>query len=416
MDAALIAINQSDTAITSIKLNYNHIDYEGAKHIAVALEKNSTLTSIDLNDNKMGKAGAKVLAAAITKNQTLLSIKLCHNVFGAEGANALAAALEKNSTLTSIDLSINQIGDEGIKDLAAAIAMNKALIRIVLSINGIGAEGAKHIAAALEKNSTLTSIRLMRNIIGDEGAKVLATAIERNQTLTSIDLFGNGIGDEGAKALAAALEKNQTLTFIDLDGNNISDEVLVEIDTMVQRNIKNTYQKTLDMVSQKENPQQVFAALKTARALAEQKNNKEYIRIFNEHIEVYEVLATLENLGIHNIRQWKCILESLTIPGNVETITQQFASMHSTNLIKRAIKQAIRVQPTSLSEFMETIKKCYVQLSHSKSKYAKEAMADLDEDVAVTRLVLLSGTLSAFKPKPGEATQNHSHCNPVKPT
>ena len=69
----------------------------------------NTLTTINLELNKIDADGARALASALEKNQTLTTINLIGNKIGDDGARALASALEKNQTLTTIYLRYNKI-------------------------------------------------------------------------------------------------------------------------------------------------------------------------------------------------------------------------------------------------------------------------------------------------------------------
>jgi hypothetical protein len=60
-------------------LSCNNIGSDGARHLAAALERNSSLTVLNLTNNNIGEAGAAALRAALETNCTL------HGLGGVEG-------------------------------------------------------------------------------------------------------------------------------------------------------------------------------------------------------------------------------------------------------------------------------------------------------------------------------------------
>ena len=83
----------------------NSIDFEGAKALASALEKNNTVARVWLDARKMKSKGVKLIASALEKNKTVLEIDLYRAAIDTDGARALAKALEKNNTLLDNDAS-----------------------------------------------------------------------------------------------------------------------------------------------------------------------------------------------------------------------------------------------------------------------------------------------------------------------
>ena len=95
---------------TTINLQGENVDAEGAKYVAEALKVNISLTEIDLNLNNIGAEGAKYVAEALKVNTSLTKIYLSSNNIGDEGAKYVAEALKVNTSLTEIGLDDNDIG------------------------------------------------------------------------------------------------------------------------------------------------------------------------------------------------------------------------------------------------------------------------------------------------------------------
>ncbi|EWS73333.1 kinase domain protein (macronuclear) [Tetrahymena thermophila SB210] len=191
----------NDHEIAQISIKDNNIGAEGAKHIAMSLEKCQNITSLNLNleGNQIGAEGAKHIAMSLEKcqNITSLNLNLWDNNIGAEGAKHIAMSLEKCQNITSLNLNLrgNEIGAWKWKWKYSHIQFFE-----------IGAEGAKHIGMSLEKCQNITSLNL--------------------------NLWYNNIGAEGAKHIAMSLEKCQNITFFNLyvrKGNNLNEKAFLDL-------------------------------------------------------------------------------------------------------------------------------------------------------------------------------------------
>ena len=211
-----------NSTITSLDLQKNSIDGNGAASLSQALKANSSLTSLDLSTNRIEDTGAASLSQALTANSSLTSLDLSWNGIGATGAASLSQAIKASSSLTSLDLSFNRIHDTGAAHLAQSLKAKSKLTNLNLSWNRISLTGADYLSRALTANSSLTSLDLSWNRIGDSGASSLAQALTANSSLTSLDLSWNHIGDDGADSLAQALKANSFLTKLNVFANEIS--------------------------------------------------------------------------------------------------------------------------------------------------------------------------------------------------
>jgi len=106
------------------------------------------------------------------RNETLTSLNLEDNHLQAEGAKHMAEALLVNKTLTNINLADNCIclGGEmsGLLALCETLKINSSLRELNLRDNNLGPIGAAHVADALKSNSSLRELNLLKNFIVDE--------------------------------------------------------------------------------------------------------------------------------------------------------------------------------------------------------------------------------------------------------
>ncbi|MBA3814375.1 MAG: hypothetical protein H0X26_07805 [Alphaproteobacteria bacterium] len=218
-----------NSAITSLKLGWNHIGDKGA----VAFALNTTLKLLDLGGGRISDKGA----CALANNTTLTLLDLWGNRITDEGA----IMLSRNTTLTYLGLFAhpsaedsslyNEIGNKG----AIALATNTTLTSLDLIGNKIEDEGA----VALAKNTTLTSLGLIGNKIGNTGTR----AFSQNTTLTSLDLlmlkgnfWGNKIGD-----VVPTVKLNSNLTT--LKWQKIDEDMLELSDTNQLQELCRSFEK-----------------------------------------------------------------------------------------------------------------------------------------------------------------------------
>lgn len=188
VDLRHLGLALQDTSLTTLELDNNEIDDEGAEDLGLALANNMTLTTLDLGANNIGPKGAKNLVLALANNTTLTTLSLMMNQIGDEEATDLSLVLANNTTFTSLNLGGNKINNTGAKALGLVLTNNKYLTYLNLSGNLIGDEGAEDLGLALANNTTLTTLNLWNNQIGPQGAKSLVSALANNTTLTTLDL------------------------------------------------------------------------------------------------------------------------------------------------------------------------------------------------------------------------------------
>ena len=208
-----------NTSVKTLKLRYNPLLDEGTKALAEMLGGsgaiNTTLEHVDLSVCNIQPVGAKHLAQAMNVNTSVKTLKLSSNPLHDEGMKALAEMLggsdgTVNTTLEHVKLEECKIGSVGAKHLAQAMCMNTSVKTLQLRYNNLGDEGAKALAEMLggssgHFNTTLEHVHLSQCGIGVVGAKDLAQAMCVNTSVKTLDLSSNYIYDEGAMALANML-------------------------------------------------------------------------------------------------------------------------------------------------------------------------------------------------------------------
>ena len=199
--------------LVHINLANNDIDDDGAKTLAVLIQKSVNLTKLQINlaKNLIGIDGAKVLAEAIKKlpNLTSLQINLAENNIGANGVQELAEAIGGLGLLTKLQINLanNEIGIKGVQALAVAISRLPNLIILHLDLAN---------NPQVESSGRAKSVR---------GVQSLAAEIRYLSRLTDfhLDLANNTIATKEVQALAMALSALSKLSNLglNLEGNNI---------------------------------------------------------------------------------------------------------------------------------------------------------------------------------------------------
>ena len=154
------------------------------------------------------------------------AVHAADNKIGDDGARALAISLEKNRTLTRLDLGgarlcARWLGREGRgavprRTAAARGRAHDAVRDSRLQLGGARASGpvAGHVAPPCRRVTLavcgLGAVHAADNKIGDDGARALAISLEKNRTLTRLDLEGarlcaRWLGREGSGRARLAL-------------------------------------------------------------------------------------------------------------------------------------------------------------------------------------------------------------------
>eukprot|EP00808_Paulinella_micropora_P022578 g1160.t1 len=102
----------------------------------------------------LGPAEAAILAEFLMENKEckLEKLDISRNSLGAEGARHIAKALEVNTSLTSLSLRYNDIGPEGAKQIAKALQDHASVTSVDLRDNNLSVESGSALAAVAKKN------------------------------------------------------------------------------------------------------------------------------------------------------------------------------------------------------------------------------------------------------------------------
>jgi len=127
----------ASTAVRSLNVSNNHLTNHGSDMLGVvklceAIKQNTSLRALELERNGIGPEGARHLALVLEANSTLHVLGLAHNQLGGyfergnkwvrdlSGVTALAEALKQNDTLITLDLRNNNLDSAGKKLLQDA--------------------------------------------------------------------------------------------------------------------------------------------------------------------------------------------------------------------------------------------------------------------------------------------------------
>lgn len=188
-------------------LNSRHVRVSVVDPVHEALTAlNNGVVELDINMTGEGKTDAA------------LGAKSDYPQLGNRGCKHIAAALQSNTTCKVLDLRGNRIGGgSAVCKLARVLAADTTLERLDLSCNSITSTDLRYLGRALKRNNSLTKLALNSNKIKDAGVVFLAECLKTNRSLTALHLCHNCIRDDGAEALARLLSKNSqlgTLTLI----------------------------------------------------------------------------------------------------------------------------------------------------------------------------------------------------------
>lgn len=208
---------------------------EGAISICLGLTENKSLKKLDLKDNLICFRSGRAFSSMLAINETLTSLILDGNELEDEGATCLLQGLSQNRVLEELSLNRTSIGDASAISVGEIMeAKTSALRKIHLSDNLISDLGVQAMAKGLFKNERVTELNLSNNMIKDGGARSLAKALPTS-VVEALAFRGNPVTFEGATAILRGVEPNRYLTRMDIvahplsrDCNNYIDRSQVE--------------------------------------------------------------------------------------------------------------------------------------------------------------------------------------------
>eukprot|EP00301_Raphidiophrys_heterophryoidea_P012833 c1984_g1_i2.p1 GENE.c1984_g1_i2~~c1984_g1_i2.p1 ORF type:complete len:435 (+),score=100.69 c1984_g1_i2:43-1347(+) len=255
--AALSKVVSCNTLqLTSLSLARCGITREGAHHLGLALNANSSLLHLNLHDNELGAEGVDfIMQGVCSASSALTSLNLAGCGLSSEGGIAVGRALI-HSHITSLNISNNRLCDEGGEAVIGGVigthittlylAVNEIsdsvcgsvcqmlqccphLSHLILAGNALSNKGVDLISNALATNTCLTSLSFACNFVSNDGASSLARALATNTCLKSMNLFANHVTERGATNLLKALKNNRTMCSLSLESNFVSVDHLTHL-------------------------------------------------------------------------------------------------------------------------------------------------------------------------------------------
>lgn len=206
--------------------------------LGAALRDAKSLESLTVHSSLLDDTKTRILISRLLSNNTLTSLDLSHNAIGDKGARAIAKFLSGNKSLTSLNLCDNQIHAAGARAIAISCRDHPALSTLNLRLNRLEDQGGKYLFDSLLGNRTLTALNIASNSIGKGCIASLCNFLQRHTHLRHLEMSCNEMGAEAGKMLLSALEANRTLRSTDMRLCKFSPETELEINKILQRNLK----------------------------------------------------------------------------------------------------------------------------------------------------------------------------------
>lgn len=191
------AILNNPVAATKIKilnLSHNNIAIDGCRHLAKALEQNTSIQFLDLSQNQLQVYGTQMICKSLHKNKTLKALSLFKNRIDVDGARAVKSLLLQNSKLEYLDLGHNRIRTKGLE--AISEGMNRSdecnIITLGLRMNfisddAIGAFFQEVIFSG--QGNKLQNLYIKQNNISHNAIACLSEGLKKANKKIFIDLF-----------------------------------------------------------------------------------------------------------------------------------------------------------------------------------------------------------------------------------
>jgi Ran GTPase-activating protein (RanGAP) involved in mRNA processing and transport len=229
---------------TPLDFSYKCLGPEGAGVMAKYAKGWNSLRELNVSNNAISDQGMGALSQVLAETATsLTTLNVSSNGLGINGARSVAVLLEKLPGLTAVDLGYNKIAgmtedgdgcfdDYGVMWLADAIQQSTSLRFLNLSGNEInnGGSGMEFLGSAL-LGSSITALSLADNSLElNGGAEQLAAVLKNTHVLTSINIAGNDFDVKCAQVLATALRRNTSLTKLTFATTVVMEASMTEAD------------------------------------------------------------------------------------------------------------------------------------------------------------------------------------------
>ena len=133
--------------------------------------------------------------------------------------------------------------------LCEALTQTRSLKMLCLPLNPLNKsiDQTDHI---INTNASIETLDLRGTGLTDEDLLTLSGSLKRNHTLTQLQLNGNDFTNASIDILIEVLGENNILCEIDIDEFGLSQEKLVVMQTLLQKNIDESKDKTLEAMGQ----------------------------------------------------------------------------------------------------------------------------------------------------------------------
>jgi Ran GTPase-activating protein (RanGAP) involved in mRNA processing and transport len=193
--------------------------------ISSGMNSEYLLQSLDLRKNELGKDGCMLIASALERVDennvpvcSLTSLNLDGNNIQCEGATAIANALRVNKRLCWLSLQNNKIGANGCVALAQAIGTN---LHAPTQAHTNAQTHAPFSPTAPPAEATgIQFLDITGNKCGDGGATALARTLAGNPYIHTLYIGNNNISQIGINAIAESLRTNNHLLELNIAGNH----------------------------------------------------------------------------------------------------------------------------------------------------------------------------------------------------
>ncbi|GAB2281246.1 RAN GTPase-activating protein 2 [Dionaea muscipula] len=218
---AISEIVKRSPLLEDFRCSSTRIGSEGGVAIAWSLAACTSLRRLDLRDNMFGVEAGLCLSKTFHGLANLTDANLSYLILEDEGAKAIAIALQKSATsLESLEMAGNDITVKAASSLAACVASKQFLTKLSLAENELGDEGTVLIAKALvEGHGQLSEVDMSSNSIRRVGARVLAQAVAGKPAFKMLSINGNYISEAGIDEVREIL-KNSLHVLGPLDEND----------------------------------------------------------------------------------------------------------------------------------------------------------------------------------------------------
>ncbi|XP_062574928.1 leucine-rich repeat-containing protein 74A-like [Saccostrea cucullata] len=200
----------------------------GARALAIALLNNDVITSLDLEDDGIEAEGAKAIAEMLEVNSNIVDVNiyswLSENCIGTNGARAISQLMKNNQFIQSLDISGSNLVDSDAYLIADILKNNTTLRELILSHNGFSEQGGYILAQAITNNDTVRILDLSWNHLRGKGSLSIAASLQKNIGLRKLDLAWNGFSKNDAIVMCKSLKENTTLKELDISHNRLEKE------------------------------------------------------------------------------------------------------------------------------------------------------------------------------------------------